>query len=122
MQHILTLEGDFGGGSWGSKLDGSSKLYFTGDTKAYSAQPDNVKNFFRTGVKAITSIALEKGTDQGSLRFSYTHNDSGSILPNSDLESHNFNLRGTLQLSEKLSIDTKATYFSQGITNRQGHW
>ena len=33
--------------SWGSVLDGSQQAYYNGTTKAYSAQSDNVKNFFR---------------------------------------------------------------------------
>lgn len=114
------LESDWGGASWGSKLDGSQKLYFTGENKAYTAQPDNVRNFFRTGTRAITSLSLEKGGEYGSTRFSYTNNTTGSILPNSDLNSHNFNLRSVLNLSDKLSIDTKATYFTQEVTNRAG--
>ena len=112
------LQNNWGTGSWGSKLDGSQQLYYTGETRAYSAQPDNVKNFFRTAMKTISSISLDKATDNASVRFSYTNNSSESILPNSDLNSHNFNLRGTAQLSDKLSIDAKATYFAQEINNR----
>jgi len=114
------LENDWGGGSWGSKLDGSQKPYFTGENKPYSARPYNVRNFFRTGVKAITSLSMEKGSDHSSTRFSYTNNTTGSILPNSDLNSHNFNLRSVLDLSDKFTVDVKATYFAQEVTNRAG--
>jgi hypothetical protein len=69
-------------------------------------------------MRAITSVSLDKGSELGSVRFSYTNNSTESILPNSDLESHNFNLRGTAQLSDKLSIDSKATYFTQNVNNR----
>ena len=113
------IQSDFGAASWGSRMDGSQQLYYNGETRPYSAQPNNVDSFFRTGTKAITSIALQKGSESGSVRFSYTNNNSESILPNSGLESHNFNLRGTLELSEKLSIDSKATYFTQEVSNRQ---
>lgn len=113
------LETNFSAGSWGSKLDGTQQLYFTGKDAPYIAYPDNVKDFFETGVKTITSVALNKGSENASTRFSYTHNNSETILPNSDLESHNFNLRGQLQLSSKLSLDAKATYFTQEVTNRQ---
>lgn len=112
------LISNWGSGSWGSKLDGSSQLYFTGVNKPYSAEPNNVKDFFDTGVKAITSLSLEKGSDNATVRFSYTNNNTESILPNSNLESHNFNLRSTIELSDKLSVDAKATYFSQEVTNR----
>ncbi len=40
------------------------------------------------------------------------------MLPNSDLQSHNFNLRGLLDLSDKLHIDSKATFFTQDVDNR----
>jgi TonB-linked SusC/RagA family outer membrane protein len=106
------------GDSWGARLNGSLQPYYDGSVKSYSAQPDNVKNFFRSAVRKITSISLDKGSENGSVRFSYTNNSSESMIEGSDLDSHNFNLRGVADLSEKLSIDTKATYFTQEVTNR----
>lgn len=106
------------GDSWGARLNGSLQPYYDGSVKSYSAQPDNVKNFFRSAARKITSISLDKGSENGSVRFSYTNNSSESMIEGSDLDSHNFNLRGVADLSEKLSIDTKATYFTQEVTNR----
>ena len=64
------------GGSWGPRLDGSSKPYFTAfdATRPYAAQPDNIKDFFETGVKTINSIAIDKGGEGFGSRFSYTNN------------------------------------------------
>jgi len=104
--------------SWGGKLDGSQQPYYDGTTKSYSAQPNNVEDFFRTGMRAITSLSVDKGSDAGSIRFSYTNNSSESIIENSDLDSHNFNLRGVANLSDKLTVDAKATYFVQEVNNR----
>ena len=104
--------------SWGPKMDGSSQPYFTGTNKSYTAQPNNVKNFFNTGVKSINSIAIQKGGEKTTSRFSYTNNTTTGILPNSELVSHNFNVRASSELSDKLSIDFKATYFSQEINGR----
>ncbi len=106
------------GDSWGARLNGSLQPYYDGSVKSYSAQPDNVKDFFRSAARKITSISLDKGSENGSVRFSYTNNSSESMIEGSDLESHNFNLRGVADLSEKLSIDAKATYFTQEVTNR----
>lgn len=106
------------GDSWGARLNGSLQPYYDGSVKSYAAQPDNVKNFFRSAARKITSISLDKGSENGSVRFSYTNNSSESMIEGSDLDSHNFNLRGVADLSEKLSIDTKATYFTQEVTNR----
>lgn len=104
--------------SWGPKFDGSSQLAYNGEQRAYEAQPDNVKDFFETGVSAINTIAFTGSTDQSSVRFSYTRSDLSSILPNSEVKRNNFNLRGYTKLGNKLSLDTKITYFQQDASNR----
>ena len=109
---------DWGRFSWGGKLDGSQQLYYDNTNRAYTAQPDNVKNFFRSATRSINSVSFDKGSEAGSIRFSYTNNSSESIVENSDLNSHNFNLRSVADLSDKLTIDAKATYFTQEVTNR----
>ncbi len=109
------------GGSWGAKLDGSLKIYGTGlngETRPYSAQPDNVKNFFETGSTLTNTIALDGGNSQSTLRFSYTNTTANSIMPGSELSRHNFNIRGTTSLTDKFNIDTKVTYFVQNSHNR----
>lgn len=104
-------------GSWGPMLDGSSQLYYTGENRPYSAQPDNFADFFETGAKYVNSISLDGAGDNYSIRFSYTNNYTESMIPNSDLKSHNFNLRGLVDLTDKLKLDAKATYFNQNINN-----
>ena len=104
--------------SWGAPLDGSQQAYFDGTNNAYNAQPNNVENFFRSAVRSITSVSVDKGSDAGSIRFSYTNNSSESIIESSDLDSHNFNLRAVANLSDKLTVDAKATYFTQEVNNR----
>lgn len=104
--------------SWGPKFDGSEKLYYTGEQRPYVAQKDNVKDFFRTGTRFVNSLALDGGGENYNIRFSYTNNNTESMLPNSDLASHNFNLRGFANLSDKLNVDAKATYFHQNINNQ----
>jgi len=108
------------GGSWGPRLDGSSQYYYTSEneTRPYVAQPDNVEDFFRTGSNFVNTIALDYGGTNSSVRFSYTNTHTNSILPNSDLKRHNFNLRTVASLSDKLSIDAKATYFKQEANQR----
>ena len=106
------------GSSWGPRLDGSQQLYWTGETRPYSAQEDNVKDFFRTGSNLFNTIALEGGNETINARFSYSNTQSNSILPNADLTRHNFNLRAITHLTDKLTIDSKATYFYQEADNR----
>lgn len=114
------------GSSWGGEMDGSNQMYWVEDPlgsgnptmKAYSSQPDNVKDFFRTGINAVNTIALEGGNDVANLRFSYTNNTANGIMENSGLKRNNFNLRASAKLSDLISVDSKITYFTQHSTNR----
>lgn len=106
------------GGSWGAKMDGSNQVYWTGENKPYTAQPENVADFFQTGFNAINTVAIDGGSETASMRFSYTNSSFSSIVPNSELQKHNFNLRGFSQVSDKLSLDSRVTYFHQETKNR----
>jgi TonB-linked SusC/RagA family outer membrane protein len=106
------------GGSWGAKLDDSPQLYYTGETRPYSAQPDNVKNFFETGSTLVNTLAVDGGSDKATMRFSYTNTSADAIIPGSTLNRHNFNFRGTAELTDRFSIDAKVTYFQQEGNNR----
>ncbi len=108
------------GGTWGPRLDGSNQYYFTAedDLRPYSPQPDNVKDFFRNGTNFVNTLAFEYGSEHVNTRFSYTNTMTNSILPNSDLQRHNFNLRSLSHLSDRLSVDAKVTYFRQEANQR----
>jgi len=106
------------GASWGAKMDGQSYTNHLGEQRTYSAQPDNVKDFFRTGVALNNSIGIMTGTDKAQTYLSYTNNSVQGIVPKNDLMRHTFNLRMSNQISKKLSSDAKITYINQQIDNR----
>ncbi|MFS4456063.1 SusC/RagA family TonB-linked outer membrane protein [Maribacter sp. 2304DJ31-5] len=107
-----------GAGSWGPRFDGSSQLAYNGEQRSYVAQPNNVKDFFETGTSFVNTLALSSGTEKSSIRFSYTNSDIESILPNSGVQRDNFNLRAFTNLSDKLTLDARVTYFKQTARNR----
>ncbi|MCL6274653.1 SusC/RagA family TonB-linked outer membrane protein [Muricauda sp. 2012CJ35-5] len=107
-----------GAGSWGPRFDGSQQLAYNGQQRAYVAQPNNVKDFFETGTSFINTVALSAGGEKASVRFSYTNSDIESILPNSGIDRDNFNLRAFANLTDKLTLDTRVTYFLQTARNR----
>jgi TonB-linked SusC/RagA family outer membrane protein len=106
------------GGSWGAKMDGSSRMYWNGTTRPYSPQPDNVKNFFQTGSTYIHTLAMDGGSKTSTFRFSYTNTSADAIIPGTKLSRHNFNLRATTDLTDKFNVDARVTYFVQDGTNR----
>lgn len=107
-----------GNSSWGPRFDGSERLAYNGQMRAYEAQPNNVEDFFETGSSFINTISLSSGNENSSVLFSYTNSDLKSILPNSNVDRDNFNLRAFTKLSDKLSLDARVTYFLQKANNR----
>ncbi len=108
------------GQSWGPKFDGSTQDSWNSykPSLTYSAQEDNVKDYFETGYSTMNTIALTKGSKNSSVRFSYTNLTASGVIPNNDQKRHSFNLRGTSKLNDKLSFDSKVNYINQEIDGR----
>lgn len=106
------------GESWGAKMDGQSITAYNGQTRPYSAQPDNVKDFYRTGVSLNNSIGVTGGTEKMQTYLSYTNNKIQGIQPRNDLTRHTINLRVSNQIGKRFKTDGKVTYISQNIDSR----
>ncbi|HXB92745.1 MAG TPA: hypothetical protein VNU72_10660, partial [Puia sp.] len=104
--------------SWGAKMTGQSYTNYLGDKQTYSAQNDNVKDFFKTGLSLNNSIGIESGGDKTQSYFSYTNNYAKGIIRNNDLNRHTLDYRINTQISSKFSIDAKVTYIAQNINGR----
>ena len=106
------------GESWGAKMSGQPITTHLLAPGKYSPQPDNIKDFFRTGTSFNNSIGVTGGTDKMQTYFSYTNNDIKGIIQKNDLTRHTVNLRITNQVSSRFSTDAKVTYVNQDIKNR----
>ena len=106
------------GESWGAKMTGQSYTNFLGESSSYSAQPDNVKDFFRDGVSFNNSLGITGGNDKMQTYLSYTNNSIQGIIQRNDLTRHTFNFRISNQISKRFSTDAKITYINQTIENR----
>ena len=106
------------GESWGAPLDGHMITAYNGEQRPYSAQPDNVKDFYRTGVTWNNSIGVTGGTEKMQTYLSYTNNKVQGIQPKNDLNRHTFNLRVSNQIGKRFKTDGKITYIAQNIDHR----
>jgi TonB-linked SusC/RagA family outer membrane protein len=109
-----TIDGTLGE-CWGYR---TGELLFTGymgETRKYSAQPDNIKNFFRNGLSLNNYVGVTGGSDRMQAYLSYTNNKVQGIIPKNDLDRHTFTLRASSQVSSKFSTDAKITYILQQI-------
>jgi len=106
------------GESWGAKMTGQSYTNYLGESRTYSAEPDNVKDFFRTGLSLNNSIGVSGGSEKMQTYLSYTNTTIQGIVDKNDMSRHNINLRLSNQVSSRFSTDAKVTYVQQEIKNR----
>ncbi|MCA0233595.1 MAG: SusC/RagA family TonB-linked outer membrane protein [Bacteroidetes bacterium] len=106
------------GESWGAKMTGQSITNYLGQPGTYSAQPNNVRDFFRNGSSLNNAISVTGGTDKMQTYVSYTNNRIGGIINKNDLFRNTINLRITNQISKRFSTDAKITYVNQRINSR----
>jgi len=104
--------------SWGGKLDGSSFTQFDGKQYAYSAQRDNIKNFYRMGTNFTNTVSVTKGGDTGSFRLSLSNLDNNSVLENSGLGRRTINLTVDQNITSKLSFSILANYIDERVKNK----
>ncbi|MDB5063499.1 MAG: SusC/RagA family TonB-linked outer membrane protein [Mucilaginibacter sp.] len=107
-----------GQSSWGGKLDGSSVVQFDGVSRPYTAQPNNLQNFYRTGTSATNTVAFNKSFEGGSVRFSASDLTNNAITPNSGLNRQTFNLTGNYNITKHLSLDVRNNYILEQAHNR----
>ncbi|MDX9881669.1 MAG: SusC/RagA family TonB-linked outer membrane protein [Prolixibacteraceae bacterium] len=104
--------------SWGPKMTGQTVTDWTGKQTKLSPQPNNVKDYFRTGTNLVNSFSYSAGTDKSTAYFSYSNTLAQGVLEDNKLVRHNFNLRLNTELFNKLNMDFKITYFNQNLKDK----
>lgn len=82
------------------------------------SRPNNVRDFFRTGVTSQQAIALSAGDEKGGFRAGYTNFRNQGILPNTDLIRDGISLSLDRQLTDRLRFDLFSNYVNSRSNNR----
>ena len=109
-----------GAQSWGPEMDGTMIRWWDGELRPYSPQPDNLKLFYDNGYTTSHNLAFSGGSDNGTLRVSFTRSDHKAIVPNSNFHQNVINLGGRLQVSQKLKTDISINYIDYQRLNSPG--
>jgi len=80
------------GENWGPRMNGQLIKQFNSDGEPvpFTPAPDNIRNFFRTGVTSINNIAINNSTETSDTRLSYTNLSNRGIVPNTNLQRNTF--------------------------------
>ena len=114
-------------GSWGPALDGSDTRHWDswyegsdtyGEIRPWEANPNNVADFFQTGVTYTNNVAVSGASEAGNFRLSYTNHDQTGIYENSSLERNSLNFNGSSNISEKLKSSVSVNYVNSASQGR----
>ncbi len=76
----------------------------------YQAYPNNVKDFFKQGFSANTSLNVSGGTETLSYNASLSYLEDEGFIPNNTLSKLNFGIGFNAQVTEKFNVSTSFNY------------
>jgi TonB-linked SusC/RagA family outer membrane protein len=78
---------------------------------------NNLNRFIQTGLLTTNNIAVSSSTEKSDLRFSLTHTYQKGIVPNTQLNSVNFNTAVGHNFSDKLRFEANVNFNRQFTPN-----
>lgn len=126
--------GDFGAydansfsNGWGPRIadvEGQNfpQFPYDGTETPLKAYPDNVRDFFETGVTAVNNVAFASRNGEADVRVSYTNFYEQGIVPKNELKRNTLSLNAGTSFSEKFRARGVANYVrTEGLSRpRQG--
>jgi TonB-linked SusC/RagA family outer membrane protein len=102
-----------GQNNWGAKYDGSPAMFFDGVTRPYTANPNRITEYYRTGTSLTNTIALSGGNTSTSFRLSFSNQDANGISPVNNYHKKIVNLGLNSKITEKLNISFNLNYANE---------
>ncbi|WP_299162372.1 SusC/RagA family TonB-linked outer membrane protein [uncultured Tenacibaculum sp.] len=122
-QNIPTYSADE---SWGPKLKGQMVRHWDswipgsneyGKLRAWEANPNNVKDFYQTGVTKNNSLSFLKGGEDYNIRTTLTKIDQELILENTKRSTLTVSVNTDYNINKKLSFRVNANYTNRYTKN-----
>lgn len=96
--------------SFGPRMDGTEVLWWDGQVRPFSPQPNNYRDIFKDGFTNNNSVAISNQTDKSNIRVSYTNMNYGGYLNNMTQNKHNFNFSGGFKISNRITFDASVSF------------
>ncbi|MDN5200084.1 SusC/RagA family TonB-linked outer membrane protein [Fulvivirgaceae bacterium BMA10] len=112
--------------SWGPEMDGTLIRHWDswypgetfGELRPLSPQPDNVKNFYETGVTTNNHIAFSGGTEKTAFRLSFTNVNTKGVVPFSEGNRNNVGLNVNSDISDRFNVSTSINYANNSFLGK----
>ncbi|MBS9525620.1 SusC/RagA family TonB-linked outer membrane protein [Litoribacter alkaliphilus] len=112
--------------SWGPRMDGTPVRHWDswypgenfGEMRPLTPQPNNVRDFFNTGVTYNTGVALSGGDQESNFRLSLNNVSQSGVMPNSSLMKNNVSFNGSHALTDRFTAGINFNYTGTEGTGR----
>src|SRR6266704_6240731 len=133
---------DFADESWGPKLDGrttgcvrvkADSITVIGQPAVYDnthpcnqffgagpwmAHPNNVRDFWQTGLMVNAKVAVARSSDRSNVRLSVGRTNESGMYPNNTNNRTDIALSGGTQVSDHWSAEASVNYINDGMKNQ----
>ena len=105
--------------NWGPRLDAGLLLdqWSTGPNSPWVSRPDNLKDYFRTGVNVENNVAISASGEKAFGRVSYTNLDSKGTIDFTDQSQNTLNASFTLTPSDRITANANISYLKKESKN-----
>lgn len=104
---------DFYDESWGPRLDVGLNLVqydSNGEKAPWVSRPNNVKDFFQTGVSQNHTISVAANSEKASTRASLSYRGQTGTVPNTDQKRYSASLNTSIKLNKYFTYDLSTSY------------
>ena len=110
--------------SWGPRLDGrlipqfdSPVINGVRQATPWVAHPDNVKDFFETGITQDYGISIAGSDEKYNFRLGVNHQDQKGSVPNTEIKKTNFTFNADYQLTKRIKVGANVNYIITDAPN-----
>jgi TonB-linked SusC/RagA family outer membrane protein len=102
--------------SWGPPLDIGLEFVqwdnykYNGGASPWVSQPDNVKDFYETGITTNNNLALNGGTEKMAYRLSMGAMNQTGMVPNTDFDKYTISGNASYNFTDKLKAGFTVNY------------
>ncbi len=116
-------------GNWGGVADGMDESWgpalscdtlvdqFSGKNQPWCPHPNNVRDFFETGVTVNTNVAIARSDERSNVRLSVTNMQQNGMYPNNEINRLGASLAGGLDVTDRMRAEGAIDYMKNDVAN-----
>ena len=113
--------------SWGPKLDGTLVRHWDswipghpefGQLRPWKPNPNNIRNFYDTGITNNTTLAYTKGGENYNIRSSIRNLSQTLVFPEAKRDQIDFNIIASMDLSDSFNFYSSLNYQFRETANQ----